>query len=189
MSYIRRTYLRGTCNIYVISAACAQLERWTVHMSQEISGILTNLNRDPVNMNCINEINIYKVKTSKQKEKILRCRLHDRPRDLHFQPTIFLILDLLIDSCVCVSAACAQVERWLEELHDRRRCLEVLFSNRRTILDQCRTLCQLYAELGTARAVWEVPLPVLDVKKCLRSVLYFDAFILRFGFILMLIPE
>ena len=52
------------------------------------------------------------------------------------------------DVCVCVSAACAQVERWLEELHDRRRCLEVLFSNRRTILDQCRTLCQLYADLG-----------------------------------------
>ena len=51
----------------------------------------------------------------------------------------------------CVSApACAQVERWLEELHDRRRCLEVLFSNRRTILDQCRTLCQLYADLGTS---------------------------------------
>ncbi|KAF0303153.1 Titin [Amphibalanus amphitrite] len=47
-----------------------------------------------------------------------------------------------------VQTACSQVERWLEELHDRRRCLEVLFNNRRTILDQCRALCQLYTDLG-----------------------------------------
>ena len=57
--------------------------------------------------------------------------------------------DLQYSLCVCVClAACSQVERWLEELHDRRRCLEVLFNNRRTILDQCRALCQLYADLG-----------------------------------------
>ena len=43
--------------------------------------------------------------------------------------------------------ALAQVERWLEALHDRRRRSEMSFQKRRTVLEQWLVICALRKEL------------------------------------------
>ncbi|XP_037089116.1 titin-like isoform X2 [Pollicipes pollicipes] len=50
-----------------------------------------------------------------------------------------------------VQASCIQVERWMEELHDRRRLVDVLFTNRRLILEQCLALTVFYSDLDGLR--------------------------------------
>lgn len=43
--------------------------------------------------------------------------------------------------------AVVQVEKWLEELHDQRRLIEISFSSRKTQLEQCLALALLATEL------------------------------------------
>lgn len=43
--------------------------------------------------------------------------------------------------------AVLRVERWLEELHDRRRLIETSFRNRKTQLEQCLALALLATDL------------------------------------------
>lgn len=40
-----------------------------------------------------------------------------------------------------------RVEKWLEELHDRRQLIETSFRNRKTQLEQCLTLAMLATDL------------------------------------------
>lgn len=44
-------------------------------------------------------------------------------------------------------AAVSLVEKWLEELHDRRRCIEISFRNRKLQLEQCLALALLATDL------------------------------------------
>lgn len=46
-----------------------------------------------------------------------------------------------------VPLAVLRVERWLEELHDRRRLIEASFRNRKTQLEQCLALALLATDL------------------------------------------
>ncbi|XP_043207626.1 muscle M-line assembly protein unc-89-like isoform X2 [Amphibalanus amphitrite] len=46
-----------------------------------------------------------------------------------------------------LQTSCVQVERWMESLHDRRRLVDVLFTNRRHILEQCLALAGFHADL------------------------------------------
>jgi len=43
--------------------------------------------------------------------------------------------------------AILQVEKWLEELHDRRRLIETSFRSRKTQLEQCLALALLATDL------------------------------------------
>jgi len=43
--------------------------------------------------------------------------------------------------------AILQVEKWLEELHDRRRLIETSFHSRKTQLEQCLALALLATDL------------------------------------------
>lgn len=43
--------------------------------------------------------------------------------------------------------AISQVERWLEDLHDRRRTLELSWQSRKTQLEQCLALALLTTDL------------------------------------------
>jgi hypothetical protein len=43
--------------------------------------------------------------------------------------------------------AVSQVEHWLENLHDRRRLLEIAWQNRKTHLEQCLALALLASDL------------------------------------------
>lgn len=45
------------------------------------------------------------------------------------------------------SLAVLRVERWLEELHDRRRLIETSFRSRKTQLEQCLALALFATEL------------------------------------------
>lgn len=46
-----------------------------------------------------------------------------------------------------VPLAVLRVERWLEELHDRRRLIEASFRSRKTQLEQCLALALLATDL------------------------------------------
>lgn len=47
----------------------------------------------------------------------------------------------------CLSLAVLRVEKWLEELHDRRRLIEASFRSRKTQLEQCLALALLATDL------------------------------------------
>ncbi|XP_054275490.1 titin isoform X2 [Macrosteles quadrilineatus] len=51
-------------------------------------------------------------------------------------------------------AAISQVERWLEELHDRRRALEFSWQTRKTELEQCLTLALLTTDLRMLEEIY-----------------------------------
>jgi len=46
-----------------------------------------------------------------------------------------------------ISLAVLRVEKWLEELHDRRRLIETIFRSRKTQLEQCLALALLATDL------------------------------------------
>lgn len=48
---------------------------------------------------------------------------------------------------ILVPLAVLRVERWLEELHDRRRLIEASFRSRKTQLEQCLALALLATDL------------------------------------------
>lgn len=55
-------------------------------------------------------------------------------------------LELEMHNCR-ISLAVLRVERWLEELHDRRRLIEASFRSRKTQLEQCLALALLATDL------------------------------------------
>lgn len=50
------------------------------------------------------------------------------------------------DCYICFSAV-SQVEHWLENLHDRRKLLEIAWQSRKTHLEQCLALALLASDL------------------------------------------
>ena len=58
--------------------------------------------------------------------------------------------------------AILQVETWLEELHDRRRLIEVSFKNRKTQLEQCLALALLATDLRDLEDILNVRIAALS---------------------------
>jgi hypothetical protein len=54
---------------------------------------------------------------------------------------------LILLSLLCLSSAVSQVEHWLENLHDRRKLLEIAWQSRKTCLEQCLALALLASDL------------------------------------------
>jgi len=55
-----------------------------------------------------------------------------------------------------------QVEKWLEELHDRRRLIETSFRNRKTQLEQCLALALLATDLRDLEEILNDRIAVLE---------------------------
>lgn len=53
-----------------------------------------------------------------------------------------------------MSTAISQVERWLEDLHDRRRTLELSWQSRKTQLEQCLALALLTTDLRLLEEIY-----------------------------------
>lgn len=53
-----------------------------------------------------------------------------------------------------ISPAISQVEHWLEDLHDRRRSLEVSWHSRKTQLEQCLALALLTTDLRLLEEIY-----------------------------------
>lgn len=61
---------------------------------------------------------------------------------------IVILICLIQNSLIFpLLSAVSQVEHWLENLHDRRRLLEIAWQNRKTHLEQCLALALLASDL------------------------------------------
>lgn len=58
--------------------------------------------------------------------------------------------------------AILQVETWLEELHDRRRLIEISFKSRKTQLEQCLALALLATDLRDLEDILNVRISALS---------------------------
>lgn len=62
--------------------------------------------------------------------------------------------------------AVLQVEKWLEELHDRRQLIEASFRNRKTQLEQCLALALLASDLRDLEEILNDRIAALESNCC-----------------------